>query len=763
MLKRLVGHPWRFLNYGLAVVALGYVLSQLHLSALRQQLGSIVWWLVGVAILLDALAVCLQAFRWRYLLRPSLPPYTTVLQATYAGILFNEILPLRTGEVARGLIVARRTGRGLATVLSTEVVERVSDGAALAILAWVAIRRLHLPPPVRIAQMILEIAVATALVVAVLVALRGESYKDRMAAWHPRRSLGRRAREVGLDLVAGLRVLRDLRAIALAAAVAVLTNVAQVLVLWTMLRAYHIDLTVVHTAAVLAIISIGIFLPNTPGNVGPWQFFCVVALSIFGVDQSTAAGFSMVTFVILTLPLMFGGAVALASSPFTFAQLRHYPSADEPLGGALELVAEHEGVVVPPRSLDIVQRQTVDELLARWGYNSTAYLAGEGMLHTFLAPRDAGFIAYEELAGVGVALGEPIAAPENLVEVVRAFEAVMAVRGVDRVLFYGVSRQAEPYLRSAGYRVMPLGPEAVFYLDRWSLEGGPMKSVRHKVNLLTKKGAVVVEFLPHGATPSYGLRPSADRPLPTPEDALVQMLETSALWETGRDVASLGFTVSKPSLDRPGMRRYFVLFLDNRVEGFFTYEPIPARNGWYLDCERRRPDSPQGVTETLVAETHRLLRGEGATLVSWGTTALARPGGGVGPEFGGPHPAGTSGPESDRNADNSTLPSAAARKRQATLETREDGIVFLDAYHEENRLLDEAFSLAYRGLGFLYPYQGLYENKAKYHPAWEETYLAFRPRFGPRMAYAIVKAHHPEGVSDLLLSRLHAGRQLGRD
>jgi len=52
--------------------------------------------------------------------------------------------------------------------------------------------------------------------------------------------------------------------------VATLTTVVQVLVLWTMLRAYRIDLTVLHAAAVLAIISIGILLPNAPGNVGPW-------------------------------------------------------------------------------------------------------------------------------------------------------------------------------------------------------------------------------------------------------------------------------------------------------------------------------------------------------------------------------------------------------------------------------------------------------------------------------------------------------------
>jgi glycosyltransferase 2 family protein len=703
--------PLRLLNYALAAAALAFVLWQLHLPTLRQDLAGIVWWMVAVALLLDVFSVGLQALRWRYLLRPSRPPFRTVLQASYIGILFNEVLPLRTGDVARGLIVARRTGRGLATVLSTEVVERVADGLSLVVLVWVAMRRLHLPESLRIGQMALEIVVGVVVVVFLLLALRGESFGEWLLGRRPRGRVGRQIRLVSVDLMAGLKVLRDVRAVVVAAVIALLMNIVQVLILWIMLRAFNIDLSVLHAAAVLAIISVGIFLPNTPGNIGPWQFFCVLGLTLFGVDSTSAAGFSLVAFVLLTLPLVGGGAVSLATSPFTWSELRRYPSVDEPLGGALELVAEEEGISVPPGGWDADQHAAVDGLFRAHGYNSTAYLASEGGLGIFLAPHDAGFIAYAETAGVAVALGEPIAATDNVGRVVHSFEAALALRGIDQVLFYGVTSRAAPALAEAHYRLMPLGPEAVFPLETHSFAGGPMKGLRHKINYLTKAGAVVVEISLGRGSIEYRPHPQSDRPLPPPEEALRQMREVTALWEARRDVGTLGFTVSKPSLDRPGARRYFALFLADRLEGFFTYEPIPARDGWYLDCERRRPDAPQGVTETLVAESHRVLREEGAALVSWGTTALARP----------------------EAAD--------------------------DAFRDEHRLLDEAFALAYRALGFIYPYQGLYENKAKYHPVWEETFLAFRPRFGPRMAYAIVKTHHPEGVPDLLLSRLRAGRQ----
>ena len=702
--------PWRLVNYGLAAAALAFVVWQLHLPTLRRDLAGLRWGLVAAAVGLDVLSISLQAFRWRYLLRPAALPFITVVQATYVGTLFNEVLPLRTGEVVRGLIVARRTGRGLATVLSTEVVERVSDGLALVVLVWFAVRHLDLPVALRIAQTALEIAVAVLLVVLFLLALRGESLRDRLGGWRPAGKTGGLIRQIGVDLAAGLRVLRDVRAVVLAAVVALAMNALQVLILWIMLRAYNIDLTVLHAAAVLAVISVGIFLPNAPGNVGPWQFFCVLGLSLFGVDSATAAGFSLVAFVLLTVPLVVGGGLALATSPFTWAELRRFPSSGEPLGGALDLVARTEGELLPATALEPAAQASVLRLFRAYGYNCTAYLTTEAGLRRWVAPDEQGMVAFTRIGDVAVALGEPLAPPDFLGRAAHGFEAAVATEGVDQICFYAVSARAAVHLRAAGYQLMPLGPEAVFYLDDFTLAGGRMKSVRYQVNRLMKTGAVtVVEVAPRENGPPRVVVPGGGSPPLAPEEIHRQMIETAAAWEEARAVSGLGFTISRPQLHRPTLRRYFTLLLDEQVLGFFTYGPIPARNGWYLDNERRRPEAPQGVTETLVAETHRILAEEGASLVSWGTTALARPA--------------------------------------------------EDRHLEEHRLLAQAFSLAFKTLDFLYPYQGLFRNKAKYHPSWEETYLAYRPRFGPRMAYAIVKAHHPSGVSDLLLSRLRAGRQ----
>ncbi len=105
-------------------------------------------------------------------------------------------------------------------------------------------------------------------------------------------------------------------------AVSVLILVFQALAFWLILRAYGLPLSVWIGAIVLLIVHLGTALPNAPGNVGTYQFFCVVGLTFFGVAKSQATGFSLVVFVLLTIPLWVLGSVALARSGFSLRAIR---------------------------------------------------------------------------------------------------------------------------------------------------------------------------------------------------------------------------------------------------------------------------------------------------------------------------------------------------------------------------------------------------------------------------------------------------------
>lgn len=80
-------------------------------------------------------------------------------------------------------------------------------------------------------------------------------------------------------------------------------------------------------SATLIIVRLGTAIPNAPANVGTYQFFCVVGLMLFGIDKSVAAGFSVVVFVVLTVPLWLLGSVALGRAGVTLRGFRRGRSA----------------------------------------------------------------------------------------------------------------------------------------------------------------------------------------------------------------------------------------------------------------------------------------------------------------------------------------------------------------------------------------------------------------------------------------------------
>jgi lysyl-tRNA synthetase class 2 len=61
---------------------------------------------------------------------------------------------------------------------------------------------------------------------------------------------------------------------------------------------------------------------------------------------------------------------------------------------------------------------------------------------------------------------------------------------------------------------------------------------------------------------------------------------------------------------------------DGRIGGFLHLAPSPAGGGWSLSAMRRRPDTPNGLTEFLVVETLAWARAAGANELSLNFCAL---------------------------------------------------------------------------------------------------------------------------------------------
>ena len=320
--RRAPGPRWvKWLSYGIAAGAFAYVLLNLRLSDLAQGISGMVWWPVVLAIFLQMAPRVIQAWRWGYLLRPARVRLRLLLHAIYVGTLLNGLLPLCPSDLVRGAIVARRTEAGAVRVVTSQALERVADGIVLVLVVWFALRGLKVPPVLDSALWGIGMTLAAGLCSGLVVMLAHRRLHRFVARKEPGGRLGVKVKDLCLQTLSSLKAVRLWTwPLSLSAGLMILT--VQVVTLWLIVYAYHIELSLFGVAALFGIITIGTLIPNAPGKIGAWQFFCILGLGLFEVPAARAASFSMVAFAIWTVPSLLLGVVAMIISPVSWTDFR---------------------------------------------------------------------------------------------------------------------------------------------------------------------------------------------------------------------------------------------------------------------------------------------------------------------------------------------------------------------------------------------------------------------------------------------------------
>jgi len=138
---------WRWLRLALGPGLLVVILSTLEPRALAQAFAGANPMLLVLAYLLPLPPIALRTWRWRVLLGPYARPWRfSELLALYAqSIAAGVVTPGRVGELAKGVMVARR-GAPLGAALLCTVIDRMADLGFLAVLAGGALPLVVLAP-----------------------------------------------------------------------------------------------------------------------------------------------------------------------------------------------------------------------------------------------------------------------------------------------------------------------------------------------------------------------------------------------------------------------------------------------------------------------------------------------------------------------------------------------------------------------------------------------------------------------------------------
>jgi len=277
----------------------------------------------------DVLSYCVQGLRWKLLLTPfGRVRLIRTTRAVFAGLFANLVFPLRPGELLRAVLLSGWEEIKFGRVLGSVGVERLID--LVVATATLAVALLFVEPdrqlPARFRTVADALGVAALLLLAILVGvilfleykLSGDpNYFGGKAAGKHHQLPNRWMRAL-----IGLHAMGTAPSFYPAVLFSLLLPGCQMVALWCLMKAYGLALPFLSAAVVLLVINLGISLPNAPANIGSYQFFCVLGLSLFPVERSTATGFSIFAFLALTFPVALLGFAALLRSGLSLRTLR---------------------------------------------------------------------------------------------------------------------------------------------------------------------------------------------------------------------------------------------------------------------------------------------------------------------------------------------------------------------------------------------------------------------------------------------------------
>jgi hypothetical protein len=272
------------------------------------------WWLVP-AFLLLALAIFVRALRWRLLFAPETrPPLQATTEATLVGYFFNNILPLRAGEVVRIAYLYRRAGTSRAETTGTIVIERTYDVLVLVVLLLVTLPWLpHLTWFRTAAALAVVLGVACLAMVVVLAIYRDRPLRFlfRPLARLPFFSLGTVER-AAMNFAQGLGGLRRPRLALAAFFWGVVSWLLTALSFWSLMRGFDLGLSPLAGLLVAIAIGLGMILPSSPAAVGVFEAAALVVLRAYGIPNAQALAYALVLHALNFVPFLVAGAIVLS-------------------------------------------------------------------------------------------------------------------------------------------------------------------------------------------------------------------------------------------------------------------------------------------------------------------------------------------------------------------------------------------------------------------------------------------------------------------
>ena len=226
----------------------------------------------------------------------------------FIGYAANNVLPARLGEVVRAHVVGKSAGIKRTTTFSSVLVERIFDGSAIVLLLILGTQSLELPDwadEVRMGGLFLF---SGALAGVLLVGVFHTRVTAIISKILPHQKLATAL--IGLSEGVALAV-RDLGTLTSVLFSSIIIWLVESCMFYYGMQAFGFNHDFSAAMFVMAIVNLGVLIPSSPGGLGVFQYFAVLALEFLHTPHDPATAYAIVVHLAQYLPVTLIGLLWL--------------------------------------------------------------------------------------------------------------------------------------------------------------------------------------------------------------------------------------------------------------------------------------------------------------------------------------------------------------------------------------------------------------------------------------------------------------------
>lgn len=314
------------LGVGVSILCLFVIVRQVDFADVADALAAFEWpfLIFGVASL--AVGYILRISRWSLLLRATgaaTTPWNCA--APFLGsIALNNVLPFRIGDVIRALVFPKAMGITKTVATSSLLIERLIDVMTLLVCLAVglfAVQTLDIPSPLLDAAVVLAIVGSFALIFSILFSTNIGLFFDRLSAPnHAGETDGRLNKVYALvgGLLQNFGAMSQPRVLLSVIALSLLVWVSEAGLFYFVLLGFGFEAGPSLALLVMSIATFATLVPSSPGYVGSFHLAAFMAISLVGGSATQAGSYAVLVHLALWLPTTAAGAISILLVPELF-------------------------------------------------------------------------------------------------------------------------------------------------------------------------------------------------------------------------------------------------------------------------------------------------------------------------------------------------------------------------------------------------------------------------------------------------------------